>query len=354
MQQEGLGVKQRRITIADVADALGVTKGTVSRALNGYSDIADSTRLRIQRKAQELGYRPLSHAQAIRTGKVRSIGLVLQINAHDAQRPFLADFLAGVTKGASDEHWTLTVSTAASDADMRDTLTRLVEERKADGFILPRALRRDYRVELLRRLEVPFVLYGRTPDMAGCPFYDIRGEEAMEEAVLRLAAFGHRRIGFINGGLEYYYSALRLEGYKAGLAKAGIAYRPEYVQEDAVTVAQGHAAGERLLGQAEPPTAVVCAVDMAALGLYQAIRAAGQEPGRDVSVIAYDGVPEGAYAQPPLTTFAVDSRRAGERLARLLITRIRGGHPDTLREFDRAQLVVRGSDGPPPRPDFTN
>ncbi|MEP2784917.1 MAG: substrate-binding domain-containing protein [Pseudoruegeria sp.] len=342
-------MKHRRITISDVADALGLTKGTVSRALNGYSDISDGTRIRVEKKVKELGYRPLSHAQAIRTGRVRSLGLVLQVNAHDAQRPFLADFLAGVTKGASDKNWTLTVATSTSATDTLDTLRRLVEERKADGFILPRTFRRDDRIALLKRMDVPFVLYGRTKDMSNCPSYDILGEEAIEEAVLRLASFGHRRIGYINGGLEYSYSHVRAKGYRSGLKKAGIDYDPAIVQEDAVTVVQGQAAGERLLSTQAPPTAIVCAVDMAALGLYQAIRTFGLEPGRDVSVIGYDGVPEGAYAQPALTTFQVDNRRAGERLAQLLIRRIRDGYSEDLIEFDTARLVVRASDGPPPR-----
>ncbi len=347
MAQAQATMKQRRITIADVAEALGVTKGTVSRALNGYSDIADGTRLRVEKKAKELGYRPLSHAQAIRTGRVRSIGLVLQINAHDAQRPFLADFLAGVTKGASDKAWTLTVATSTSASDTQETLRRLVEERKADGFILPRTFRHDDRAALLKRMEVPFVLYGRTKDMSECPSYDILGENAIQEAVLRLVSFGHKRIGYINGGLEYNYSYVRASGYRSGLAKAGLEYDPMLVQEDAVTTVQGQAAGERLLAQQNPPTAIICAVDMVALGLYQAIRAFGLEPGRDVSVIGYDGIPEGAYAQPPLTTFSVDNRRAGERLAELLIARIRDGYSEDLIEFDSARLVARASDGPP-------
>lgn len=90
----------RRVTISDLADYLNLTKGTVSRALNGYDDIAENTRLRVKRAAEQLNYRPLSHAQAIRTGRVRSLGLVLQVNEHDGHRPFVAEFLAGLSEAA--------------------------------------------------------------------------------------------------------------------------------------------------------------------------------------------------------------------------------------------------------------
>ena len=115
-----------------------MSKSTVSRALNGYSDISESTRKRVERTAQRLGYRPLSHAQAIRTGRVRAIALVLQNDEPDQHNPFLQEFLAGACEAASDLGWTVTISTAKSDQDMDAVLNRLIEERKADGFILPR------------------------------------------------------------------------------------------------------------------------------------------------------------------------------------------------------------------------
>ncbi len=118
--------------------------------------------------AQALGYRPLANAQAMRTGRLRSIGLVLQLNEHDCHRPFLADFLAGVSEAASAADWTIAVATATSDEDTLRLLCKLADERKADGFILPRTLWDDPRVSLLRDAEVPFVLYGRTADSRGC------------------------------------------------------------------------------------------------------------------------------------------------------------------------------------------
>lgn len=338
---------RRRVTIADVARDLGVTKSTVSRALNGYPDIAETTRLRISRAADRLGYRPLAHAQAIRTGRVRSLGLVLQIDDEDSARPFLADFIAGVTQAASAENWTITIATAPTEAQVRETLSRLVEEQKADGFILPRTLLKDGRVETLRAQNVPFIMFGRTEDPTGCAWYDIKGEDAMRAATTRLASLGHTRIAHVPGGAEYTYSRLRIGGYRDGLAAAGLPFDPDLIVGPAMTRREGKAQTRRLLAQPLPPTAIVFAVDRAALGAYAAVQDLGLRIGADLSVIAYDGIPEGAYANPGLTTFAVNSRQAGERLARLLIERIRGTAPEDLRELAPATLVERGSDRPP-------
>lgn len=337
---------RRRVTIIDVADALGLTKSTVSRAMNGYPDISERTRMRVDRMAAEMGYRPLVQAQAIRTGRVRALGFVLQSDLHDGYRPFLSEFLAGLTQAAGAESWTLTVASAAGSGAVLDTYERLVDERKVDGFVLPRTRPHDERIALLRRLEVPFVLFGRTEDDEGCAWYDILGEDAMREAVLRLAAAGHRRIAHVGALSHYYYARLREEGYRQGLSEAGLKLDPRLITRDAVSREDGADATRRLLALDEPPTAIVAAVDMAALGVCREINRAGLTVGQDISVVSYDGIPEADHADPPLSTFVVDTRTAGERLATLLIRRIRGEAPEDLRETAKARLVARGSDGP--------
>ena len=335
-----------RVTIKDMADALGLTKSTVSRALNGYSDIAESTQLRVKRMAEKLNYQPLSHAQAIKTGRTRSLGLVLQTSDHDAHRPFLAEFLAGVSNGASAEGYTLTVASADDDDHMIATFQELLRDRKADGFVLPRAMVRDKRVEMLRDANVPFILFGRQDDAHGCCWHDVRGEDAMNDAVQHLAGLGHERIGFINGGVIYNYAGLRRVGFEAGMTAAKLRIDPKLIVEDVVTVDQGARAAAALLDVADRPTAIVCAVDHAALGVYRAAAERDLQIGVDLSVIGYDGIQEGAHVQPQLSTFAVDTKVSGSRLAALLVRRIRGEAVEKLRETVPATFLDRGSVGP--------
>ena len=340
------GRRRNRVTISDMAEALGLTKSTISRAMNGYSDISESTQLRVKRMAERMSYQPLSHAQAIKTGRTRSLGLVLQLSDHDAQRPFLAEFLAGLSAGAHAEGWTLTVAAAENHDEMIETFRALERDGKADGFILPRAMCDDPRVRLLRDEHVPFVLFGRQDDDAGCAWFDILGEVAMRDAVIHLAELGHTRIGYINGGTQYAYAALRVGGFRQGMDEAGLTIDETLIAKDAVTSVGGRQAATRLLERPKPPTAIVCAVDFAALGVYEAAATRGLRVGHELSVVGYDGIPEGAHAQPPLTTFSVDTKAAGERLSNLLIRRIRGEPLADLRETASATFVDRGSTGP--------
>lgn len=337
----------RRVTISDVSDALGLTKGTVSRALNGYDDIAETTRLRVARAAERMGYRPMSQAQTIRTGRARALGLVVELSPEgDAHRLFLADFLAGLSQAAGDEGWTVTIASADNEAAALEAMRGLVRDHKADGFILPRTLWEDARVAFLREENVPFVLFGRVRDEADCAWLDVRGEDAMADAVARLAALGHERIGFVNGPVRLAYSHYRRAGFRQGAARVGLDVDPALIIEGVENKYQSERVTGALIDRADPPTAIVYATDTLALGAYHAARMRGLEIGRDLSVIGYDGLPEGAAVLPSLASYAVDFRGAGQTLARHLIRRIGGDAPQTLRTTVAAAFRAGGSIGP--------
>lgn len=335
------------MTISDVSNALGLTKSTVSRALNGYPDIAEGTRTRVKRMAQKLGYRPLATAQAIRTGRVRAIGFIIEMAEHDAHRPFMAEFLAGMSRSASAEGWTLTVAASSSPEETLEIISRLRSESKADGFIIPRTLINDDRIATLQRNYIPFVMFGRTETEEETVWYDVAGEDAMRSAVEHLHKLGHRRIAFINGGSQYKYSQLRREGYLEGLKNVGLVADPSLMAEECLSAEDGRAAATKMLSQDEPPTGFVFALDKAALGLYPLAAELGLSIGQHLSVISYDGVPEGAAVTPPLSTHSVDITRAGERLGALLIRHIRGDEAQDLHELEQATFLDRGSAGAP-------
>ena len=324
-----------RLTIDDLAASLGMAKGTVSRALNGYDDIAEETKSRVAAAAEELGYRPLGHAQAIRTGRIKSIGLILQMDEHDGYGPFLRDFLAGISQQTSALGWTLTVASAASHSDFEEVATRLVDQRKVDGFILPRTHLNDARFNFLRDMGVHSVLFGR-----------VDGELALFEAVKRLADFGHRRIGFVGAPVEFNYAHIRRDGYVRGLAKAGLPFDGEITLSNVRTLSEGGQATRKLLHLPEPPTAIVFATDEAALGAYDAAADHGLALGRDLSIVSYDGAARGSFMMPALTTFRVNLNEAGSRLASFLVRRVEGEPPESLRELTPAKLVEGGTDGP--------
>ena len=151
----------------------------------------------------------------------------------------------------------------------------------------------------------------------------------------------------MKGGAGYTYSRLRLQGYQIGLEGAGLPLDEALIAGPAVTTPDGAAAARALLALDAPPTAILFAVDRAALGAYPVARKLGLSIGQDLSLMSYDGIPEGALMAPPLSSFRVDLRQAGMRLADLLIRQIRDTDPGPLQELARAEFSAGGSHGEP-------
>lgn len=335
-----------RVTIQDLASSLQLTKSTVSRALNDYPDISITTKKRVARQALKLGYRPSKQAQGLRTGQTRSVGLILNMDSDNTHKPFLSSFLDGISRFLSEQGWSLTVATAVDPSDSVDKHRSLYIDRKVDGFILPRTAANDARVNALREADIPFVMYGRHLDDRQCAWFDIAGEDAMSDAVERLANFGHSRIAYIGGGRLTNFEVLRQQGYRDGMKKQSLAIDDDLIRSNAMTERHGFEAALSLLKLSRPPTAIVCALDRVALGAYSAIEKNGLAVGKNISIIAYDGTPEGRYATPPLTTFSVDNQKAGRSLAELLLRRVNGEDAKSLRVLSHALLISRKSDGP--------
>lgn len=335
-----------RVTIQALAKDLGLSKSTVSRALNDYPDISVQTKRRVSERALKIGYHPSSQARGLRSGRTHAVGLVLDMDHGNTHRPFLSNFLDGISRFLSEQGWTLSVATAAGMAGMVDTHRKLLLDHKVDGFIIPRNHRNDGRLQLLRDAKIPFVVYGRCDASEQIPYFDILSEDSMRHAVQRLADFGHQRIAFIGGHAEANYQTIRRAGFEQGLAEAQLALDSTLCTHLAVTEEEGKAAAADLWSMPEPPTAIVCAMDRAALGACQAAKELGLQLGDDVSVIGYDGIPEGQFAHPPLTSFAVDNNHAGATLARLLVASIEEQPLEQLHELQAAQLIHGLSDGP--------
>ena len=189
---------------------------------------------------------------------------------------------------------------------------------------------------------------GRSETPAPFAHVDIDHEAAGRLAARRLVDLGHRRIALVGSPLSLTYSNHRLAGYRAVLAEAGLPLVPDYLVETAMDEESGFRAANRLLELGRPPTAMVCANDLMAMGAIFALQARGLRVGRDVSVAGCDDVPQGRLIDPPLTTISAPIREAGRQLAGFLLAVIDGSAADGLHSVWQPELVVRGSDGPAP------
>jgi len=335
-------------TLKSLAAHLGLTVGTVSRALNGYSDISKATRERVRQAADELGYRPNQNARRLSIGLPETVCYLIPRQIGSAPQPFVAQLLAGLGEALSKRNWDLIVSQAESSQDDLERIERLVRSERISGLVLSRPLKNDARIKLLKELNCPFVVHGRTAKCDDYAWYDVDGEDAIVTAVNHLVGLGHRRIAFVGAPLQHQFAQERLDGYKRGLQHNGLAFENDLVQIAEFSDEGGEVATDILLDLPAPPTALICVSDTMALGAMAAVRARGLTPGGDISVIGYDGLQFGKHANPPLTTMAQPQAHAGRRLGDMLLSIIDGADPTALQELQRAHLVRRNSDGPAP------
>jgi len=335
------------VTLKALAASLGLTTSTVSRALNGYADISPATRDRVKKAAIELGYRPNQNARRLSIGTPETVCYLMPRQAGSNAQPFVAELLAGLSDAMGARNWDLLVSQADTSKDDLEKIDRMIGSGRISGVVLSRPLKNDPRIGLLQRLNCPFVVHGRTAASDDYAWYDVDGQEAFVSAVNHLVQLGHRDIGFVGAQLQYEFAQQRLDGYRRALKHNGLEERADYVQVADFTDHGGEIAAASLLDLPQPPTAMVCVSDMMAFGALAAIQARGLTPGRDVSVIGYDGLSFGAHTNPPLTTLSQPQAHAGRRLGDMLLSIIDGADPKTHQELQRAHLVQRETDGPP-------
>ncbi|MGI9523740.1 MAG: LacI family DNA-binding transcriptional regulator [Hyphomicrobiaceae bacterium] len=336
-----------KVNLKALSAHLGLAEGTVSRAMNDYPDISERTVQRVKAAASELGYRPNSNARRLATRNAECIGFILPWQEGNFSQPFLGELLDGLSEALLDKHWDLMVAVAQSPRDELSTIDRLARSGRVNGLVISRTLIRDPRIQRMMDLGLPFVSHGRTADAEDYAWFDIDNAEVFREAVTHLANLGHSRIAHIHGSLDYNFAAARLSGYRQGLAENGLAQSSLYEVRSDLSAHGGHRAANALLALRDHPTAIVCVSDTVALGAMKAIRERGWRPGREVSVIGYDGLPLCEHSDPPLTSIVQPLQAAGKRIGEMLLAVIDGDDPRNHQELWTASLERRETDNPP-------
>jgi len=331
-----------------IAARLNLSQSTVSRALNDYRDISDRTKQLVREAAEELGYQPNIHARRLALGKSETLGYVMPWQDDQLTESFLSELMAGMAKALSGYGWDLTVLVPHSVEEEIELFQKIARTRHISGLVISRTYSDDQRFRMLRDLQIPFVSHGRSSDCDMTAWLDVDNELAFAEMAAHLAALGHRRIAHIAGPEVYNFARQRRTGWRSGIDQAGLNPTESPLEVTELSFEGGKAAMGRLLALECPPTAVCCVSDVVAIGAMLAIREAGLVPGREISLIGYDGLEIGAWIEPPLTTMRQPQQCAGRRLAEMLIRLVEGtSQPSDTQELVRASLVRRGTANPP-------
>jgi LacI family transcriptional regulator len=328
-----------------LAAHLGLSQGTVSRALNGYPSISQETRERVSEAAIRFGYRPNQSARALATGRADAIGIVFAADENPLLDPHFLEFLAGAAEAGAARDLSINLA-ATSPQEELARYERLARTRQVDGFLVNAPLVEDPRIEALQRIGAPFIVHARTQANSPYAWLDIDNHGAFERATRLLLDFDHRRIALLNGHLRYSYATHRLAGYSTALEEAGLPLDPDLIVSGPMTEEVGFRETRRMLALGERPTAILCGSMLVALGVLRALRDSGLDVPGDCSVIAHDDVfpfitPESL--RPTLTTTRSPIRIHGRRIVAMLTALIEGAPPESQQELLPMELVMRDS-----------
>jgi len=323
---------RRGPTIIDVAAAAGVSTATVSRALNG-GVVSQRARERVLRAVKNLGYRPNTLARGLVTGRTGVVGVLIP----DIAGPLYATMARGIEDVLHANGRSFMLMTGNRNETDEGAAIELMLERQVDAFILIGSGLQHEPLEQLLRGGPPVILMEREGTAENFATIRLANADGARLATEYLIERGHQRIAHVAGirraGMR------RLQGYHAALDAAGLDAGP--ILQGDFTEESGLAAAEALLREAAV-TAVFCANDRMALGLYHGLRARRVRVPDDISVIGFDDLPWGAYLDPPLTTVRQSAREMGRLAARFALAGLRGERVP-VGAVVPAELVIRDS-----------
>lgn len=340
-------MKDDKPTSFDIAYRAGVSQPTVSRALRDSPLVSKETREKVQRIAQEMGYKVDKNAANLRSKSTKTLALLLfeDPTADESQiNPFFLSMLGSITRASAKNGYDLLVSFQQFSDDWH---AEYEDAHRADGLILLGY--GDYvsyqeKLEKLTDAGAHFILWGPViPGQKGCSL-GCDNYTGAYLATSHLIKQGRQRIAFLGGASEHSPEFhQRYLGYCAALEEAGLEAYAELQSDAESTEDSGYQAARQLLARGNSFDAVFGSSDLIAIGGTKALQDAGFKVPGDIAVVGFDDIPTAAYFNPPLTTVHQDTNRAGELLVENLLKLISGETVES--SLLPAQLVVRASCG---------
>jgi DNA-binding LacI/PurR family transcriptional regulator len=318
-----------------------VSVATVSRVLNGHSNVRAQTRDRVLAAVETSGYRVNELARNLRTAESR----LLLTMVPDFGNPFYSEVVRGIDVVARQHGYFMLLCDTGADPGRERSYFDMLRRHRADGAIcldpdtVQHALLEDSGA-------LPWVACCEFDTDMGVPYVGIDNYRAAGDAVRHLLARGHRRIGLINSDDGYLYARQRQQGYLDALCDAGVTPLPAWRRNVySLDYEAGAKAAAELAGQqgADAPSAIFAVSDTLAIGAINGLRSVGKRTPDDVAVVGFDDISVAAQIDPPLTTVAQPMRELGETAARLLLKRLADPAANVPGVLLPHRLVVRGS-----------
>jgi DNA-binding LacI/PurR family transcriptional regulator len=321
---------------------------TVSRVVNKEKNVAEETRQQVLHTIQELGYVPHIQAQRLASGKTRAIALHYPLSNPGLLSNLIEmNFITGVALGAAEEEYYFSLMTGPLTSG---GLMKLCRSAQADGLVLMQIAVQDWRVDLLRKNDYPFVMIGRCGNNSGLTFIDLDFENALIEAYAHLTSLGHQHIGFLTYPEDWRVKGLgpavrALQGFKNAVKKFKVASLYRECQQ---TVERAYWATKSLLEENPRITAFVAMHNTMAVGAITALQEMNRKVPEQCSILGVAIGDEGELVIPPLTGIEWSGHDIGYQAAKILIRQLKGKSAEPEQILVPSKLQVRRSTAPVP------
>lgn len=326
------------MNLKSLARTLGISKTTVSRALNGYPEVNVLTRARVLAAAKEAGYEANPMARSLAVGRTNVFGIIYPLLPSDLGDPMFLSVVGGMSAALEKSKMNLIIAPVSSENEL-PSYEQMVRGRRVDGLVVGRTLVHDERIAYLVKKGFPFVAHGRTELAQPYAWFDYDNEAGTGMATDYLFGCGHRRIALISAPLELNFACQRKNAFIACMQAAGLAVDPRYLLDNTLDRRTGYQAMQQLLACAPRPTAVIVDNHLSGVGAVRALLDAGIEIGKEISVIVWGSIEDSLVGSNVTTVDMPDTGGAGAKMIEMLAALVAGTAPSELHELWQPVLL---------------
>ncbi|WP_192348532.1 LacI family DNA-binding transcriptional regulator [Algoriphagus sp. Y33] len=335
-------MSRKRVSLKDMANELGVSISTVSRALKDHYDISPELTEKVKNLAKAWNYRPNPFAVGLLKHRTKTIGVIVP----DIVTHFFSSIISGIESGAKEQGYHIIISSSQeSHIKSRESLQNLLDLR-VDGLIVCLAQdTHDYSdFDLIQSSEVPLVFFDRVCRTTEFSSVVINNIEAARDLTVHLFENGYRAIAHIAGPENINISRERIMGYKKGLKECGLTFKPEFLVHCDLSIAQSALVAEQLMSQPEIPDAIFGVNDTVIFSAMKVLKSKGLKVPQDVGLVGFTDEFHATVVEPTLTAIAHPTFEIGREAVGLLLDEITSTIPKPAKQVVmKARLMVRES-----------